>query len=109
MSLLALIEGNRISFRSFTAKGNRSFDCARVEPFGKRNHSPRSAQDDGFLKSGLRRAALPLLVLVIVLQVGVGLWEHNSNLLSSRVRTSANFDLEDSDDLAALRGKRYGL
>lgn len=27
----------------------------------------------------------------------------------TELRTVANFDLEDSDDLAALLGKRYGL
>jgi hypothetical protein len=33
----------------------------------------------------------------------------NSNLFRAELRTFANFDLEDSDDLAALLGKRYGL
>jgi hypothetical protein len=33
----------------------------------------------------------------------------NSNPVPSRVTYIANFDLEDSDDLAALLGKRYGL
>jgi hypothetical protein len=50
---------------------------------GKGVLSPRSAQDDGFLKSGLRRLGVPLLVVVIVLQVAVALAVHERNFLSA--------------------------
>jgi hypothetical protein len=33
----------------------------------------------------------------------------DSDLFRAELRTFASFDLEDSDDLAALPGKRYGL
>jgi hypothetical protein len=33
----------------------------------------------------------------------------DSNLFRAESHTFANFDLEESDDLAALLGKRYGL
>jgi hypothetical protein len=49
---------------------------------GKGGLSPRSAQDDGFLKSGFRRLGLSLLVVVLLLQVGVALWVHDANFLS---------------------------
>ena len=39
----------------------------------------------------------------------VGLYFVRNSNLSNRVTYFSNFDLEDSDDLAALLGKRYGL
>ena len=80
---------------------------------GKPSLSPRSAQDDGILKSGLRRLGhgLPFIVLAVVLllEIGVALEGHEGNFLSAEVLPASRADLPAGMDPAMGRTIAMGV